>query len=122
MITHGRDYRHRSSSPLFVNIPNGTPSPMSLKKKNQVVVDLLRDGADREAEDVNGYRALHYATMWGHPATTKALLKSGAGLESITRVDGTRPLHIAARYGSACVVQELLSQGDYREWKRHVVC
>lgn len=78
-------------------------------------MNLLRAGADREAVDVNGYRPLHYSTMWSHPATTKTLLKAGAALESITRVDGTRPLHIAARYGSALVVRELLGQGEGRE-------
>lgn len=86
-------------------------------QNTQIVEDLLRGGADREAEDVNSYRPLHYATMWGHPATTKTLLKAGAAIESITRVDGTRPLHIATRYGSARVVQELLSQGAEKNAK-----
>lgn len=76
-----------------------------------MVAYLLRKGADRDAEDVNGYRPLHYATMWGHPDTIKALLKAGAALESITRVDKTRPLHIAARYASPAIVRDLLHQG-----------
>lgn len=80
----------------------------------QVVTRLLQEGADRDAEDVNGYRPLHYAAMWSHTTTILALIKAGAALESVTRVDGNRPIHIAARYASANIVTELLRQGKRR--------
>lgn len=75
------------------------------------MIGLLQEGADRDAEDVNGYRPLHYATMWSHTATILALIKAGAALEAATRVDGNRPIHIASRYASATAVRELLCQG-----------
>lgn len=77
-----------------------------------MVTVLLREGADRDAEDVNGYHPLHYATMWGHTTTITALVEAGAALESATRVDGNGPLHIAVRYASAVTVQHLLGQGE----------
>lgn len=100
-----------SCAPTAIIIPRPTPSsppPLS----SQVVTVLLREGADRDAEDVNGYHPLHYATMWGHTTTITALVEAGAALESATRVDGNRPLHIAARYASAATVQHLLRQGE----------
>lgn len=79
-----------------------------------MVIRLLKEGADRDAQDVNGYRPLHYATMWSHTATILALIKAGAALEAATRVDGNRPVHIAACYANAATVHELLRQGKRR--------
>lgn len=76
-----------------------------------MVIGLLQEGVDRDAEDANGYRPLHYATMWSHTTIILALIKAGAELESATRVDGNRPIHIAARYASTSAVRELLGQG-----------
>lgn len=84
------------------------------------MLHLLRKGADHDAQDVNGYRPLHYAAMWSHPATLKALIAAGASLEPPTRVDGTRPLHIAARYASSDIVRDLLLNG--KQLQRDVFC
>jgi ankyrin repeat protein len=85
-----------------------------------VVEALLHSGADANAENRRGARALHYAcdarpngTMW-NPARQRAviegLLKGGADIEHTDKA-GATPLHRAIRARSADAVRCLLERG-----------
>jgi cytohesin len=77
------------------------------------VLALLDAGADREASDMGGCAALHWAARNGHTATVQALLGAGAECDAtftthVSPTSGRTPLHWAAQHGHTDAVQALL--------------
>jgi ankyrin repeat protein len=68
---------------------------------------LLTRGANKEAQDSDGFTPLHWAALKGHKATAKLLLERDAPIE-VKDVDGWTPLHWAAQKGHTAIVELLL--------------
>ncbi len=81
----------------------------------EVVKLLLAAGADKEAQDKDGFRPLHRAADRGHVEVVKALLAAGAEKEAQDIAVDSRPLHLAAEEGYVEVVQALLAAGVEKE-------
>ena len=73
------------------------------------VVELLVScGADLEAGDVSGLRALHYAAMDGYENVVRVLVASGADLDAVCKY-GSRPIEWGK--GKKGVEEELVKGG-----------
>lgn len=68
---------------------------------------LLAEGADPEAQIIDGSRPLHIAASRGHTGVVQILLASGVDVNATDR-NGRTALHIAAGRGRAEVVAKLL--------------
>eukprot|EP00753_Platysulcus_tardus_P002112 PLAT11614.17.p1 GENE.PLAT11614.17~~PLAT11614.17.p1 ORF type:complete len:873 (-),score=344.32 PLAT11614.17:252-2870(-) len=71
------------------------------------VLRLIKDGADVNACDADGYTPLHYAKS---AAVVTALLAAGAGIETASAY-GSTPLMNTSFYGHAASVQALIAAG-----------
>lgn len=78
------------------------------KGQNDVVAQLLLDGADIEGMDVAGLTPLCCAAVYGETDTVVQLCRNGADVDAKSKAD-TRPLHYAAFYGYAGVLAQLLA-------------
>lgn len=67
-----------------------------LSNCHRLVVDLLRRGCPVNAQDVNGYTALHFAALLGSLLTTRVLLEHGAS-PYIHSLDSLQPIDVARR-------------------------
>jgi ankyrin repeat protein len=82
------------------------------------VTDLLEDGVDPEAEDLQGETALHKAVRLGNLEAVDALLDNGADVNAQSAL-GLTPLHWAALTGQKDISQQLLDRGasmHARDW------
>ncbi|KAI9372816.1 ankyrin repeat-containing domain protein [Aspergillus egyptiacus] len=95
--------------------------------RSQVVSILISHGADIEATDIHGWRALHSACYFGHGDIAKMLIEAGCDIhaatvewnESFYKPTGIyvgdkwagQALHLAVMAGSADVVEILLDKG-----------
>ena len=75
------------------------------RKDAAAVQSLLTQGVDVNAAHGDGMTALHWAAMHGDVARATALLKAGADVRPITRLNGYTPLMLAARHGHGAVVE-----------------
>ena len=66
--------------------------------------------AQQLADSADGMTSLHSAARRGDVAAVAQLIKSGAALESTTRVGNYTPLHVASKEGHGSIV------------KAHLVC
>mmetsp|Transcript_1508 Transcript_1508/g.4371 ORF Transcript_1508/g.4371 Transcript_1508/m.4371 type:complete len:628 (-) Transcript_1508:199-2082(-) len=73
-------------------------------------VALLKNGADREARDWNGYTALMIAVFSDRSTTAAALLEYGAQVDAVDDKGRTSLCH-AARYGSTDCIHVLAEHG-----------
>ncbi len=80
------------------------------KGNDDCVLDLLRQGAQIEAEDTLGYRALHWAACKGAFYTIPILLDNGARIEAETKEYET-PLYLAIKSHRYATAQLLLARG-----------
>ena len=81
------------------------------KASARVVAHCLREGADLNARDVDGWTPLHKAaTSSETPAVIKTLLNAGADLNARDEI-GRTPLHMAAFSKTPAVVKVLLDAG-----------
>eukprot|EP00193_Tetraselmis_chui_P003771 CAMPEP_0177757304 /NCGR_PEP_ID=MMETSP0491_2-20121128/3570_1 /TAXON_ID=63592 /ORGANISM="Tetraselmis chuii, Strain PLY429" /LENGTH=628 /DNA_ID=CAMNT_0019272943 /DNA_START=241 /DNA_END=2127 /DNA_ORIENTATION=+ len=71
---------------------------------------LLKNGADREARDWNGYTALMIAVFSDRSTTASALLENGAEVDAVDDKGRTSMCH-AARYGSTDCIHVLAEHG-----------
>ena len=72
---------------------------------------LIAAGADvDEADDKDGVTPLYMASLMGHLAVVKVLLKAGAGVNKPNK-DGFTPLYMASYKGHLEVVEFLLAKG-----------
>ncbi|KAJ4809985.1 ankyrin repeat-containing protein 2 [Rhynchospora pubera] len=68
------------------------------------------EGADKDEEDAEGRRALHFACGYGEVKCVQILLEAGAAVDALDRNKNT-PLHYAAGYGRKECVALLLENG-----------
>ena len=90
--------------------------------KVDTVVDLLRDGADKDALDTFGATPLMHAVEEGHLAVVNTLLNSEADVTLVCdRDDGIggecNALHLATYGRHLGVVNALLSKGADKDWR-----
>lgn len=71
---------------------------------------LLDAGADVDAVDDDGWRAIHWAVQKGHLKCLEQLLAAGADVEAASD-SGRRAIHIAAREGRLDCIERLLAVG-----------
>jgi len=83
---------------------------IAMNAKPEVVSLLLNRGANIEAADKMGRRAIGFAAAMGADETIELLQKRGADLKAASK-DGWQPLHIAAGCGKATAVTSLLKAG-----------
>ena len=72
---------------------------------------LIANGADIQAEDLDGCKPLHRAASGGCLRVIKLLLRNGAKVGAVAGDYNNQPLHCAARQGHKEVVQLLLDEG-----------
>jgi ankyrin repeat protein len=91
------------------NATGQTPLHLAAASGNVETVRMLLDeGAELDLPDtVEGFSALHVATMHGHADVVDLLVRYGADPEARTRRQQT-PLHLAALHGHAGVTARLL--------------
>ena len=87
------------------------PLTLAVKLKNlDLCQTLTRKGADIDAKDNSGNRALELAIKSGEEKIAKHLIESGANV-SISLFDGATLLHIAALYGQIDIMELLVEKG-----------
>ncbi|MGH2358837.1 MAG: ankyrin repeat domain-containing protein [Candidatus Limnocylindria bacterium] len=72
--------------------------------------DLLRRGADIEAQDDDGFTALMYAANGSQDELVKLLIEAGADVNQADRA-GSTPLMFGAQHGHSGIVKRLLAAG-----------
>ncbi|KAK6514396.1 hypothetical protein TWF506_008791 [Arthrobotrys conoides] len=72
---------------------------------------LVREGAELDAEDEDGYTPLSRAAITGHTNVAEFLVGEGANLEAEGNIYGQTPLLLAAISGHAAVVELLVREG-----------
>lgn len=79
--------------------------------RSDLVLSLLKRGADLEYKDARGWTALNTAAFFGNPGVVMTLLAAKANIEATTRTNSYTALHTAADKGHLAVVELLLWKG-----------
>jgi hypothetical protein len=92
--------------------PGGATTLMAAARAGDVEVlrDLVRRGAELEAQDEDGYTTLMYAANAGEREAADELVAAGADVDARDN-GGSTPLMFAAQGGHAGIVQRLLDGG-----------
>ena len=85
-----------------------------LNRKIVLINEAIREGADKDAVDIDGYTSLMYAAFHGHMDTVKALLKAGVDKEIVDIKDFTA-LILASIEGHTDAVKALLRDGANKD-------
>jgi len=98
---------------LTLRSNNDAPLLVSAVRDGDVeaVRSLLRQGADANAAEGDGFSTLHWAAKSGAPEIAKVLLDAGATVDVKTRNGAYTPLHEASKAGNASVARVLLEAG-----------
>ena len=80
------------------------------RKDRARIGDLLKQGVDVNAPQVDGMTALHWATYNDDLQTTELLLQAGANVKVVNRY-GVTPLTLACTNGNGAIVELLLKGG-----------
>ena len=104
-----------SSGMLDINCVTGslatTPLWQAAKYGHtDVVILLLKRGAEINKGLINGQTPLHIAADWGHIDVVQLLLDNGAEVDIKNKYQNT-PIYHAAQHGQAEIVQLLLNAG-----------
>ena len=75
-----------------------------------MVAELLKAGADINAQDKDGRTALIWASRWGYAEVVTTLVTQGGVDQSIKDKDGYSALDIAKKFGKEDVVDILSSR------------
>src|ERR1051326_3382117 len=86
-------------------------SEAAMDGDRNTVLSLLAQNVDVNFPQGDGSTALHWAAYHGDLELTRALLKAGARVNVLTRIDANTPLYMAAQNGNAAVIEELLKAG-----------
>ena len=101
--------------PLFVSLPlwaaaAGALDDAVMKGDKAAVEELLRQGADPTAPQVDGTTLLHVAVQQNEVEIAEMLIRAGAAATGANRY-GTTPLTLACLNGNAAMVDLLLRAG-----------
>ena len=78
----------------------------------EIVIDLIRNGANVNAEDINGLTPLHKAVEKGNLKIVTELLNSKLIMPNLENYElGETPLHIAVKAGNFEICRKLLAAG-----------
>jgi ankyrin repeat protein len=83
-------------------------------RDHRLLLDLLSQGLDPNANDLDGSGPLHLACALGDPISADRLLIAGAKI-NVRDAEGFTPLHHAVCSGSAELVRRLVEAGAYLE-------
>jgi len=95
--------------PSAVHIDCRCNTAMHLTTDLQAMISLLENGADVEAENIDGLRPIHCAVRTGRVELVELLINHGANVDAAD-VFGNRPLHEAVCHGLS-VAQLLVQRG-----------
>ena len=95
--------------PEEVTVASDWIKPGSEKQRQDIVLLLIREGADVNKLDYHNYSSLHVATIWGWLAVVKVLLDKGANPEAID-VLGSSPLHLSCVYNRLAIAEHLITE------------
>lgn len=85
--------------------------PGDIKTRKKLISKLVSEGADYEVKDIQDFRALHYACIWGWDKCVESLMEMDCDLACRTST-GSTPLMFACARGHLTVVRTLLSEQD----------
>src|ERR671918_251122 len=89
----------------------GSPLIDAVKKQDvQAVRALLKQKANTNATEADGFTALHWAAQRNDLQLVELLLGAGANAKASTRYNIT-PLYLAAMNGNAAMIERLLNAG-----------
>ena len=94
-----------------VQLDSDSIRPGDLKVRKKLVSTLVAEGADYEIKDIQDFRALHYASIWGWDKCVESLMDMDCDLAPRTTF-GSTPLMFACGRGHLKVVKQLLSDQD----------
>jgi hypothetical protein len=96
---------------MIIHMPGRTPLHNAAAGGfNDLLVRLIKQGANPNAKDIYGSTPLHEAVFHGHRDTVTLLLSNGANINH-RRPDGAAPLHIAREQGNQEITDLLLKKG-----------
>ena len=80
-------------------------------KRVDIVKELIKGGADVNAEAADGQTPLVFASRYGRADVIKVLIKAGAEVDRTSAARGAWPLALAAKHGQTDAVRELIEGG-----------
>ena len=83
---------------------------VSQKKNTEIIEFIIKNKANVNAQDINGWTALHWAVSLSDYETAKLLIENGADLNAKTKVNDT-PLHISAWNSGVKIPALLIKNG-----------
>ena len=80
-----------------------------LKNDNELIKELIKQGANVNAKDLDGNTPLHFASCHNNPEIIKLLIEKGAKVNAKSNNKNT-PLHLAIDYNNIEIITLLLNQ------------
>jgi len=95
---------------LSLAAANSDVADAAMRKDRAAVQTLLQKGANVNAAQADGARAIHWAVYNGDLEMAKMLIAAGADVKVVNR-DGSTPLWLASTNGDAPIIRALLDAG-----------
>ncbi len=93
-------------------LPDSPVADAAMRGEIEIVLSLLREGADVNAAQGDGMTALHWAAEQDNVGMVEMLIYAGANREAVTRLGDYTPLHLASKAGSGAAIETLLEAGS----------
>ena len=99
---------------IFKKLVNGKDAegktPLQKTRNEEIMIHLVKNGADVNVQDTDGLTPLHFAAENGQLQVAKLLIESGA-LVDAKYINGLTPLHRAALHGHTEILKLLIENG-----------